>query len=73
MLFCMCVLRKATAHVGKKALNMCHQAQKGFQGIFVVNPQHQQGYLVYVPGTRKIIYSYSVVFYENKSSTLAYT
>ena len=27
VLFCPCVLRKATAHVDTKALNMCHQAQ----------------------------------------------
>ena len=27
LLFCPCVLRKAAAHVGTKALNMCHQAQ----------------------------------------------
>ena len=26
MLFCQCVVRKATAHVNKKALNMHHQA-----------------------------------------------
>ena len=30
MLFCPCVVRKATSHVGTKALNMRHQAQKGF-------------------------------------------
>ena len=30
-------------------------------------------YRVYVPSTRKIIYSYDVFFYEKKSSTLAYT
>ena len=38
VLFCQCVVRKATTHVGTKALNMCHQAQKGFRGIFVVIP-----------------------------------
>ena len=27
LLFCPCVVRKDTAHVGTKALNMCHQAQ----------------------------------------------
>ena len=27
LLFCPCVLWKAAAHVGTKALNMCHQAQ----------------------------------------------
>ena len=52
---------------------MRHQAQKGFCGIFVGIPQHQKGYLVYVPCTRKIISSYYVVFYESFSSTLAYT
>ena len=64
VLFCSCVVRKATAHVEKKALNMRHQAQKGFCGIFVGIPEHQKGYLVYVPSTRKIIYSYDVVFDE---------
>ena len=34
VLFCSYVLRKATAHIDKKALNMRHQAQKGFRGIF---------------------------------------
>ena len=41
MLLCIfCVVRKATAHVGTKALNMCHRAQKGFCCIFVGIPQH---------------------------------
>ena len=62
VLFCTCVVRKATSHVDKKALNMRHQAQKGFHGIFVGIPQHQKGYIVYVPSTRKIISSYDVVF-----------
>ena len=30
VLFCPCVVRKATAHVGTKSLNMCHQAQTLF-------------------------------------------
>ena len=30
VLFCPCVVRKATAQVGKKALNMRHQAQRYF-------------------------------------------
>ena len=53
-----CVVHKATAYFDKKVINMCHQAQKGFCGIFVVIPQHQKVYLVYVPSTRKIISSY---------------
>ena len=28
-------VQKATAHIYKNALNMRHQAQKGFRGIFV--------------------------------------
>ena len=52
---------------------MRHQAQKGFRSIFVGIPQHQEGYLVYVPSTRKIISSYDVVFDEIFSSLLAYT
>ena len=35
VLFFPCAVRKGTARVGAKALNMCHQAQKGFCGIFV--------------------------------------
>ena len=64
VLFCPCVVLKATVHVDKKALNMRHKAQKGFCGIFVVIPQHQTGYHVYLPSSRKIISSYNVVFDE---------
>ena len=52
---------------------MCHQAQKGFRNIFVGIPEHQKGYLVYVPSTRKVISSYDVVFDESFSSTLSCT
>ena len=52
VLCCQFVVRKATAHVETKDLNIRHQAQKGFRGIFVSIPQHQKGYLVYVPCTR---------------------
>ena len=62
VLFCPCVVQKATAHVNKKTLNMRHQAQKGFRGIFVGITQHQKGYHVYVPSTRKVISLYNVVF-----------
>ena len=61
VLFCPCVVWKATAHVETKTLNMRHQAQKGFCSIFVGIPQHQKVYLVYVPSTRKVISSYHVV------------
>ena len=40
VLFCPSVVRKATAHVGTKALNMRHEIQKGFRGIFVGIPQY---------------------------------
>ena len=52
---------------------MRHQAQKGFRSIFVGIPDHQKGYLVYVPIIRKMISSYYVVFDGTFSSTLAYT
>ena len=42
VLFCLCVVRKSTAHIETKTLNMRHQAQKGFCGIFVGIPQHQK-------------------------------
>ena len=51
---------------------MHHQAQRGVCGIFVGIQQHQKGYLVYVPCTRKIISSYDVVFDEICSSTLVH-
>ena len=38
VLFCTCVVRKATAHVDTKALNMRHQSQNGFWGIYFWNP-----------------------------------
>ena len=72
LLFCPCVVRKATAHVDAKTLNMHHQAQKGFHGIFVGIPEHKKGYLMYVPSTRKVIPSYNVVFDESFSSELSY-
>ena len=46
VLLCPCVVQKATADVDTKALNMRHQSQKGFHGIFVGIPQHQKGYLI---------------------------
>ena len=46
VLFCPCVVQKATARIDKKALNMRHQAQKGFGVIFFGIPQHQKEYLV---------------------------
>ena len=52
---------------------MHHQAQNCFHGIFVVISQHPKDYLVYEPGTRKIISSYGVVFDENVFCMLAYT
>ena len=62
VLFCPCVEWKATVHVEAKTLNMRHQAQKGFRGILIGIPEHQKGYLVYIPSTKKIISSYDVVF-----------
>ena len=44
-----------------------------FCGIFVRITEHQKGYIVYVPITRKIISSYDVVFDESFSSALPYT
>ena len=73
ILFCPCVVRKATAHVETKTLNMRHQAQKGFRGIFVGIPEHQKVYIVYVTSTRKLILLYDVVFDEKYSSALSYT
>ena len=38
VLYCLCVVSKAKAHVATKTLNMRHQAQEGFRGIFVGIP-----------------------------------
>ena len=73
VLFFPCVVQKAMAEVETKTLNMRHQAQKRFCGIFVGIPQHQKGYFVYVTSTRKVILSYDVVFDEKYSSVLSYT
>ena len=62
VLFCLFVVRKYTAHVGTKSLNISQQAQNYFQGIFVRITQHKKGYLVYIIVTRKIISSYEVFF-----------
>ena len=43
VLFFTCVVQKDTANFETKAINMCHQAQNGFCGIFVGIPQHQKG------------------------------
>ena len=60
VLFYPCVVLKATENVGTKALEMCHQEQKRFHGIFVRIPQHQKGYLIYVPHKWNIVSSYDV-------------
>ena len=67
-----CVVQKLTAHVDTKELDILHYPQKGFRGIFIGIPQHQKGYLIYVPSTRKIVSSHDVVFDEIFSSELAY-
>ena len=46
VLFCPYVARKATAHIDGKALNMRHQPQKGFWGIFIGITQKQKGYFI---------------------------
>ena len=53
VLFYPCVVRKYTTHVETKTLKMRHQAQKWFRGIFIGIPEHQKGYLVYVPSTKR--------------------
>ena len=50
-LFCPVIVKKLTAQHKGKSLNMRHQPQKGFRGIFVGIPDNQAGYDVYVPAT----------------------
>ena len=61
---------KANFYVGTKAVNMRHQVQTRFRGTFVVIPQHQKGYLVYVPQKRKIVSSHDVIIDESFYSAL---
>ena len=61
LLFCPWVVQKSTAHIDTKALNMRHQSQAGFCGIFVWIPKHQKWYLIYVYSTHNIMYSHDVV------------
>ena len=68
VLFCPCVVIKATSHDDTKELNMCHWSQKGFWGIYVVNPKNQNRYLVYIPITGKIVSLHDIVFDKTSSS-----
>ena len=51
VLFFPFVLKKSTAHVDTKALNIRHQSHKGFRGIFIGILHHQKWYLIYVSST----------------------
>ena len=73
VLFFPLVVQKATANIDTKALNIHHQSQKYFCGIFVAIPKHQKGYLIYVSSTHNIMYSHDVVYDKIFSSALAYT
>ena len=67
------VVKKATTHIDAKLLNMCHQSQTTFWGIFFGITQHQKGHLIHVHITRKIVSSHDIVFDKKNSCTLAYT
>ena len=62
VLFCPCVVQNSSAYVDTKTLNMHHRSQNCFWGVFVIIAQHQKGYLIYVPSTRKIVSSYDFLF-----------
>ena len=49
VLSCPCIVRKATAHVETKVLNMRHQSQKGFRVMFVGISQYQKDILCIYP------------------------
>ena len=72
VLFSPCVVREDSSYVGTNEINMCHQAQKDFCSIFVIIPQHKNGYLIDVPHKRKIVYFYNIVFDEDFPSVLIY-
>ena len=60
------------SHVDTKMFNVHHKSQKRFCVIFIAIPQHQKGYLIYVPITRKIVSSHDVLFYKTFYSLLSY-
>ena len=62
ILFFPCAVRKATAHIETKALTMRHQSQNCLWGILFGITQHQKGYLIYIPSTRKLFSSHDVIF-----------
>ena len=72
VLVCPCVVWKSTEHIDGKALNMRHQSQKGFCGIFIGIIQQWNWYLIYVPSTSKVVSSPDVVF-EKKFLVQQYT
>ena len=72
-LFCPVIVKKHTAMKDKKVVNMRHQAQKGYRGIFVGMPENQEGYLCYVPSIRNTVTSYDALFDKTFSSALAYS
>ena len=67
------MLYRKLLHTLKKGFKYVSPSAKGFRGILVVIPQHQKLYLLYIPSTSKIIFSYDVIFDESFYSTLAYT
>ena len=56
VLFFACVVLKETSHADTKTINIRHQSQNCFCGIFLGIPQHQKGYLIHVPSTPKIVF-----------------
>ena len=72
VIFSMCCMEIYCIH-WQKGVKYVSPSAKGFLWYLRWIPQHKKGYLVYVPGTRKIISSYDVVFSESSSSTLSYT
>ena len=72
-LFCPCVYRKLTAHKDGQIVPMKKSSQKGVRGIFIGFPDHQQGYLIFVPSTRQIVVSGDVTFDETFQSIVSLT
>ena len=70
VLFCPCVLRKATTYVETKTLNMHHQAQKGFRGIFVGIPHPQKGYPPRRSSDLCVAYRVPISYAEDRKSVV---
>ena len=72
MFGCPVVTKKYTITTNTGTVNKNTTSQKGIRGIFIGFPPDQQGWLIYLPGSRRIAVSNDVTFDENFETSLSY-